>query len=121
MPEFQHHVFICTNERDESASRPNCFSKGSKKIKAAFKDAIKAAGLKHLVRANEAGCLDQCEHGPVVVVYPEAVWYGFVQLKDVNEIVTEHLVGGRPVERLRLPGTCLNTEDCPHKRPAKHQ
>ena len=115
MPGFQHHIFICTNERDESASRPSCLPKGGKKIKSAFKDAIKEAGLKHRVRANEAGCLDQCEHGPVVVVYPEAVWYGFVHIKDVDEIVTEHLLHGRPVERLRLPGTCLNTEHCPHK------
>ena len=121
MPEFKHHLFICTNERDESASRPSCLPHGSKKLKAAFKDAIKDAGLKHLVRANESGCLDQCEHGPTVVVYPEAVWYGFVRLEDVNEIVNEHLVHGRPVERLRLPSTCLNTEHCPHKPAPKHK
>jgi (2Fe-2S) ferredoxin len=121
VPEFKHHVFICTNERDESAPRPSCLPRGSKKLKSAFKDAIKDAGLKHLVRANESGCLDQCEHGPTVVVYPEAVWYGLVQLKDVEEIVTEHLIHGRPVERLRLPSTCLNNEHCPHKPVPKHK
>jgi len=114
-------VFLCTNERDGSASRPSCLPRGGKKLKGAFKDAIKEAGLKHKVRANEAGCLDQCEHGPVVVVYPEAVWYGFVKVEDVEEIVAEHLVKGRPVERLRLPDTCLNTEDCPHRRAGKRK
>jgi (2Fe-2S) ferredoxin len=121
VPEFQHHLFICTNERDKDASRPSCLPQGGKKLKSAFKDAVKDAGLKHLVRANESGCLDQCEHGPVVVVYPEAVWYGFVKLEDVDEIVSEHLLHGRPVERLRLPGTCLNTEHCPHKPAPKHK
>lgn len=121
MPKFDRHIFICTNERDESASRPSCLPNGSKKLKAAFKDAIKEAGLKHHIRANESGCLDQCEHGPVVVIYPEAVWYGFVDVKDVKEIVSEHLLHGRSVERLRLPDSCLNTERCPHKPVPKHK
>lgn len=77
--------------------------------------------MKHKVRANEAGCLDQCEHGPVMVVYPEAVWYGFVSVDDVREIVSEHLVRGRPVERLRLPEPCLNTDSCPHRKAAKRR
>jgi len=115
LAKFKHHLFICVNERDESAPRPSCGNSGSKKLKSAFKDAVKEAGLKGQVRANELGCLDQCEHGPVVVVYPDAVWYGFVHVKDVEEIVSEHLVHGRPVERLRLADTCLNTESCPHK------
>jgi (2Fe-2S) ferredoxin len=115
LAKFKHHVFICTNERDESASRPSCSNEGSGKLKSAFKDAVKEAGLKGQIRANELGCLDQCEHGPVVVVYPDAVWYGFVHVKDVGEIVNEHLLHGRPVERLRLADTCLNTESCPHK------
>jgi (2Fe-2S) ferredoxin len=80
-----------------------------------MKDAVKEAGLKGRVRVNEAGCLDQCEHGLVVVVYPEAVWYGFVQPKDVAEIVEQHLKHGRPVERLRLSQGCINTGDCPHR------
>jgi (2Fe-2S) ferredoxin len=80
-----------------------------------FKEKTAEAGLKGSVRANKAGCLDQCEHGPVVVVYPEQVWYGFVQPGDVEEIVREHLVGGRPVQRLVLPDACLNAITCPHK------
>jgi (2Fe-2S) ferredoxin len=66
------------------------------------------------VRINKSGCLDQCEHGPTVVVYPEAVWYGNVRPSDAAEIVAEHLIAGRPVERLRLAGECLNTKNCPH-------
>lgn len=121
MAKFQHHLFLCTNEREKDASRPSCGGQGSKKLKEAFKDAIKEAGLKGKVRANELGCLDQCEHGPVVVVYPDAVWYGFVHVKDVGEIVHEHLLHGRPVERLVLADSCLNTERCPHKPAAKQR
>ncbi len=121
LAKFKHHIFICTNERDESAPRPSCSGDGSRKLKEEFKAALKEAGLKGQVRANELGCLDQCEHGPVVVVYPDAVWYGFVHAEDVGEIVTEHLVHGRPVERLRLEETCLNTERCPHKPMPKRE
>jgi (2Fe-2S) ferredoxin len=80
-----------------------------------LQQASKAAGLAGRVRMNKSGCLDQCEHGPVMVVYPEAVWYGRVQPEDAEEIVLEHLVGGRPVERLRLPEECINTKSCPHR------
>jgi (2Fe-2S) ferredoxin len=116
MPDFEHHVFVCMNERDESASRPSCANEGAKKLRGALKDAVKAAGLKHRVRINEAGCLDQCEHAAVLVVYPEAVWYGFAHARDAEEIVQQHLVGGVPVERLRLPESCINTERCPHRK-----
>jgi len=77
---------------------------------------VKAAGLKYRVRVNEAGCLDQCEHGPVLIVYPEAVWYGFADPDDAEEIVQEHLLHGRLVERLRLPDACINTGHCPHRK-----
>ena len=116
MPEFEHHLFVCLNERDESADRPSCGNQHAKRLRGALKDAVKAAGLKHRVRVNEAGCLDQCEHGPVLVVYPDAVWYGFADAGDAEEIVQEHLVGGRPVERLRLADSCINTKHCPHRK-----
>lgn len=115
MAKFDRHVFVCSNERLEGAARPSCRPRGGKQLKDAMKEAARAAGLKNSVRVNDAGCLDQCEHGPVMVVYPEAVWYGFVNLEDVQEIVTEHLVNGRPVERLRLADSCLNTAQCPHR------
>ena len=88
------------NERDESASRPSCRNEGAKKLKDELKDAVKHAGLKGKVRVLETSCMDQCEHAAVCVVYPDNVWYSFVKAKDAEEIVTEHLINGRPVERL---------------------
>ncbi len=116
MPTFERHVFVCVNERDASAARPSCAHEHAKKLRGALKDAVKAAGLKRRVRINESGCLDQCEHGAVAVVYPEAVWYGFVHVRDAEEIVQEHLVHGRPVERLRLTDACVNSDHCPHRK-----
>jgi len=107
MPKFQRHVFICTNERDPSDERGCCSARGSKDVVEAFKKQLHEAGLKRIVRPNKAGCLDQCAQGVTVVVYPEQVWYGHVTPADVPEIVTQHLVGGRPVERLRIPDELL--------------
>ncbi len=86
-------------------------------LRAAFKKAIRSRGLRSSSRANRSGCLDQCEHGPCVVVYPGAVWYGGVQLTDVNEIVERHLLAGETVRRLLISEDCINNPDCPHRRP----
>lgn len=102
MPSYTHHIFVCENIRDESDPRGCCGAKGSAEIREAFKNEIKQRGLKGVVRANKAGCLDQCESGPTVVVYPEAVWYGHVSKEDVTEIMDSHIAGGNPVERLRI-------------------
>jgi (2Fe-2S) ferredoxin len=99
---FKHHVFVCENRRDPSDLRGSCGAKGSEAIRAALKDEIARRGLKKVVRANAAGCLDSCADGPTIVVYPEGVWYGGVRVEDVPEIVESHLVNGVPVERLRL-------------------
>lgn len=99
---YTHHVFVCTNERPEGSPRGCCKSKGGDELHAALKKAAAKAGLSDHVRVNKSGCLDQCEQGATMVVYPEAVWYGHVALTDVDAIVQEHLVNGRPVERLRL-------------------
>ena len=117
MPRFDRHVFVCTNFRAPEAARPSCTNNGQSELHARMKDGVRAAGLADRVRVNKSGCLDQCEHGPTVVVYPGAVWYGFVKPEDVPEIVSEHLVNGRPVERLRLAEGCLNTPNCPHRPP----
>ncbi len=114
MPPFERHVFVCTTVREPGHPRGCCSEKGSEAIREALKKAV-AKRLGRRVRVNTAGCLDQCEHGVTVVVYPEGVWYGFVKLEDVEEIVESHLVNGRPVERLRLPDSCINTPSCPHK------
>jgi (2Fe-2S) ferredoxin len=102
MPPFVRHLFVCENRRPEGHPKGCCAEKGSVELRQAFKTAIGESGLAGSVRANSAGCLDACEHGASVVVYPEAVWYGHVTIADVPEIVQSHLIEGRPVERLRI-------------------
>ena len=105
MSYYKHHVFFCLNERkngEASCSQHNA--------QAAFdhcKSRVKAAGLAGVggVRVNKAGCLDRCAGGPVAVVYPEEVWYTYVDEHDLDEIVDSHLKNGHVVERLRLPAT----------------
>jgi (2Fe-2S) ferredoxin len=119
LPKFEHHVFVCTNVREPGSARGSCTTDGKGELLSAFQAAAKDAGLKGRVRINNSKCLDQCEHGPTVVVYPDAVWYGRVTPADVEEIVQSHLIGGVPVERLHLPDECVNTATCAHKpRPA---
>jgi (2Fe-2S) ferredoxin len=115
LPSFERHVFVCQNSRPADTLRRSCTANGTSELHTQLQQLTKAAGLSGRVRINKSGCLDQCEHGPMVVVYPEAVWYGGVQAEDAAEIVAEHLVGGRPVERLRVAGECLNTKSCPHR------
>jgi (2Fe-2S) ferredoxin len=100
MPCFERHVFVCTNERAEDHPRGSCKAKGSDEVRDALKKELGARGLKSLVRANAAGCLDQCEHGVSVVVYPEQVWYGGVTVADVKDLVEHHIIGGKIVKRL---------------------
>ena len=102
MPKFTHHIFVCENFRDPSDPRGCCAAKGSEAIRKRFKEEIKSRGLKGQVRANKAGCLDQCSLGPTVVIYPEGVWYGHVNENDVAEIIESHVIGGKPVERLKI-------------------
>jgi (2Fe-2S) ferredoxin len=115
MPKFERHIFVCTNQREPGSARGCCNPTGEGELQKAFKRRLGELGLKGKVRANKAGCLDQCEHGPNVVVYPEAVWYGGVHLEDVEEIVQSHILNGVAVERLRIADTCLNAVSCPHK------
>jgi (2Fe-2S) ferredoxin len=103
MPTFEKHVFICTNRREPGHARGSCAERGGEALKDRFKQALAKRGLKEAMRANAAGCLDQCEQGCTVVVYPEQAWYGHVTPDDVEEIVETHLVGGKLVERLLLP------------------
>ena len=102
MPPYVRHVFVCTNVRDPENPKGCCAAKGAEAVRDRLKEAVATAGLKRTVRINAAGCLDQCAHGVTVVVYPEAVWYGAVTVDDVDEIFRSHVLGGQPVERLRL-------------------
>ena len=96
---FEKHVFICTNQRKEG-ERKSCGEECGMELVKVFKKALKEKGLKGTIRAQRAGCLDACDFGPSVVVYPEGIYYGGVKPEDVNEIVEEHLIANRPVTRL---------------------
>ncbi len=100
MSYFERHVFFCCNQRE--APEKCCASAGAAELHKYAKDRVKALGLAGpgKVRVNRAGCLDRCEEGPVVVVYPEAVWYTYVDRADIDEIVDRHVVNGEIVERL---------------------
>lgn len=102
MGRFQKHIFVCINERPKDHPKGCCLHKGSAEIRDALKEELKKLGLSSIVRTNNAGCLDACEYGPSIVIYPEGVWYGGVQKEDVAEIIHEHIVGGRVVERLLI-------------------
>ena len=115
MANFEHHIFICTNRRPAENPRGCCDLEGLGALQLVFKQELAARGVKGRARANKAGCLDQCEHGPNVVVYPGGIWYGGVRPEDVAEIIDSHIMGGVPVARLRLADECLNTPSCEHR------
>ncbi len=98
---FKTHVFCCLNEREAGHSRGSCARQGSEKLRDYMKDRAKKLGIKK-TRINQAGCLDRCELGPVMVIYPEGVWYSYHSKEDVDEILQKHVIEGKRVERLML-------------------
>jgi (2Fe-2S) ferredoxin len=110
MAKFEKHIFICVNQRPASDPRRCCDPTGEGELHRLFKIKLVQHGVKALVRANKAGCLDCCELGPTVVVYPEAVWYGHVTPADIDEIIESHIIGNRPVERLLIPDSQCDAE-----------
>ncbi len=102
MSYYAHHVFFCCNQREAGAAC--CADHKASSVRDYAKKRVKELGLsgEGKVRVNMAGCLDRCDLGPVLVVYPEAVWYTYVDQDDIDEIIDEHLVHGRPVDRLRI-------------------
>jgi (2Fe-2S) ferredoxin len=109
-PYYSRHVFCCVNERAAGHPRGCCKDKGADKLRDYLKDAAKKAGLK-TVRINQSGCLDRCELGPNMVIYPEGVWYHYGSTTDLDEILQKHLVEGG-----RVPRLMLRPEDDPPKR-----
>lgn len=103
---YRKHLFFCTNRRDPGAERPSCAQCGSPELRGWAKARVKELGLAGAggVRVNTAGCLDRCELGPTLVVYPDAVWYTYIDEQDLEEIIQSHIIGGTPVQRLMLPG-----------------
>ena len=102
MSYFDKHVFFCCNQR--ASGEACCNTHGASELRGYAKDRVKALKLagKGKVRINQAGCLDRCDDGPVLVVYPEAVWYTYVDRHDIDEIIDEHLMHNRVVERLKI-------------------
>jgi (2Fe-2S) ferredoxin len=100
-PYYRLHAFVCTNERPDDDPRGSCAARGSVALRDHLKKAAKEAGLKG-VRINNAGCLDRCALGPVLVVYPEGVWYRAECIADIDAILSRHLIGGEIVEELVL-------------------
>lgn len=99
---FQHHIFCCTNKREPGHTRGSCALKGAEELRDYMKLKVKEAKIPS-ARVNNAGCLDRCELGPCVVIYPEGIWYSIHTKADVDEIIASHLKNGKIVERLRLP------------------
>ena len=107
---YKYHVFFCTNQRQPGETC--CNARGADALRTYAKDRVKALGLtlQHgegpdkpgQVRINSAGCMERCDEGPVMVIYPEAVWYTYVDKEDIDEIVDRHLVKGEIVERLKI-------------------
>lgn len=100
---YKHHVFFCCNQRP-AGERTCCNDKGATALRDYAKRRVKALDMAgpRKIRVNMAGCLDRCERGPVLVVYPDTVWYRYESEQDIDEIIDKHLLGGEPVDRLRL-------------------
>ena len=101
---YQTHVFVCVNERAPDHPRSCCSARGSVELRAYMKDRAKELKIPD-IRVNNAGCLERCELGPNLVIYPEGVWYHFETKDDIDEILERHIIGGERVEHLILePG-----------------
>ena len=102
MSHYSRHVFFCCNQR--APGETCCNAQGAAELRNYCKDRVKGLGLAGAgkVRINSAGCFDRCDEGPVLVIYPEGVWYSYLDRRDIDEIVDEHLVHGRIVERLQI-------------------
>ena len=99
---YQHHIFFCVNQRKDGEAC--CNDLGAEAMRGYAKDKIKALKLNGpgKVRVNSAGCLDRCDKGPVIVVYPQETWYTYIDKEDIDEIISEHIQHGRVVERLKI-------------------
>lgn len=99
---YRRHVFFCTNQRSDG--EPCCAEKGSQELRDYAKQRLKALGMrgKGQIRINNAGCLDRCAEGPVIVIYPQGTWYTYVDKQDIDEIIDSDLIRGKVVERLKI-------------------
>ena len=103
MSYYNYHVFFCTNQRE--SGKPCCNNHDAQKMRDYVKGRVKKLGItsdENRIRINSAGCMDRCDSGPVLVIYPEGTWYTYVDESDLDEIIEEHLLHGREVERLKI-------------------
>lgn len=105
---YDKHIFICVNQREPGAARRSCGEAHGLEIVDAFKKKLKELNLPIRLRAQKAGCLDICDFGQTVAIYPDGVFYVGVQQSDVDEIIEEHIIHNRPVERLILENVRQN-------------
>ncbi len=98
-PLYRAHVFCCTNERPDTHRRGSCAAKGSRQLCDYMCRLGMVLGARR-IRINHAGCLNVCEHGPIMVIYPDSVWYRYETEADIEEIFRSHVMGGIPVQRL---------------------
>ena len=102
MPRYQRHIFVCHNERPPGHPKGCCLEKGSAEVRDALKAELGKRGLARIVRANVSGCLDACEFGISMVIYPDAIWYGGVKKEDIPEIVDRTILNGEVISRLLI-------------------
>ena len=102
MSHYRYHIFFCVNKREDGSAC--CANHPAQEMRDYAKQRIKSLGLRGAgnVRVNNAGCMDRCEQGPVMVIYPEGVWYTYVDKEDIDEIIDQHILRGRIVERLKI-------------------
>lgn len=103
MPFFDAHLFVCTNRRPDGHARGSCAARGSERLRDYMKARAKELGIAN-IRVNAAGCLDRCELGPCLVIYPEGVWYRIDSPADIDAVLQTHVIDGGRVTELMLPG-----------------
>lgn len=118
-PYYETHVFACVNERPAGHKRGCCKSRGAEPLRNYMKARAKELGLDNL-RINQSGCLDRCELGPTLVIYPEGIWYSFHSVEDAEEIIQRHLIKGERVERLMLQPDDKLPEDIQARNRLRH-
>ena len=100
MSYYNHHLFFCTNLREDGSSC--CGNHGAQNLRDYAKQRAKSIPREKNIRVNSAGCLNRCDKGPVLVIYPEAVWYRYIDKQDIDEIIETHINRGQIVERLHI-------------------
>ena len=102
MPSYKKYIFICENMRDPSHPKGCCGLKGGSELKKSLKQLLAQKGLNKTYRANTSGCLDMCEHGATMVIFPQGIWYGHVKESDLQEIVEDTLLKNKIIDRLLI-------------------